>query len=367
VNGVKLHWVERGNGPLVILVHGFPENWWGWRYQLGPLGDAGLRVVALDLRGYGQSEKKKPYDLDTLVDDVSALIACLGETKAHVVGHGWGGAVAWRLAAQHPDKVDRLAIINCPHPARAHEVVRNSVAAIKRNWHFFFFQLPWLPELTMTVDRSALLKRVYWGYTFERTHFSDDELKPFVEALDQPGAAKAMLGSYRAVFIQGLRDGFRSGVYPVIDRDVLLLWSRDDESLGYDDLVPGTEKLAPKLKIESLFGCGRFPQAERPEKVNEALLRFLVPGAAEFPRAISGEQRAVTDFLVVLEDAGENKITVIKELREITGLGLKEARDLVESTPSTVKARVNLVDALKIKEQLTAAGARVELRQADDA
>lgn len=360
VNGLDIHWAEQGQGKLVILLHGFPENWWGWRYQLGPLAGAGLRAVAPDLRGYNLTEKKKPYDLDTLVGDLAALIHHLGETRAHVIGHGWGGAIAWRLAATQKSLVDKLAVINCPHPARAHDVLKTSLSAVKRSWHFFFFQLPWLPELTLAADREVLLKRVYWKYSVDRSHFSAAELRPFVDALERPGAAKAMLGSYRAVFMQGLRDGFRSGVYPPIDREVLLLWSRDDASLGFDDLVPGTERYAPRLKIESLYGCGRFPQAERPDKVNDALLRFLVSGADEAPRATTGELQ--TEFNVVLESAGEAKITIIKEVRMITGLDLKEAKELVESLPATLKTKATLVEALKIKEQLTAAGARVELR-----
>lgn len=359
-NGIDFHWVERGEGPLVVLLHGFPENWWSWRYQLGPLADAGLRVVAPDLRGYNETEKKGPYDLDTLVADVAELIKVLGAERAHVVGHGWGGAVTWRLAATRPEVVDKVAVLNCPHPARMFDALRSSPAALKKSWYFLFFQLPWLPELLMAQDRAQRMIKIYRSYTRERDHFAPAELQPFVDALDRPGAAKAMLGAYRAVFTQALKDGFRLAAYPTIAAEVLLLFARDDGELRYSDLIPGIEKYAPKLEAHGFDHCGRFLHAETPQPINAALLKFLVRGAAEVARSTTGE--VPTEVCVVLQSSGENKITVIKEIRMITGLDLKAARDLVESAPSTVKEKVSLVEALKIKETLTAAGARVELR-----
>jgi ribosomal protein L7/L12 len=361
VNGVKYHWVEKGEGPLVVLLHGFPENWWSWRYQLEPLAKAGMRVIAPDMRGYNESDKKGPFDLDTLSADVVALVGVAGEQRAHIVGHGWGGAIAWRLASTAPNVVHKLAVMNCPHPARMLESLKSSPQMMKKSWYFLFFQLPWLPELLIEGDRAARLMRVYRGYTRERAHFSAAELQPFVDALDRPGAAKAMLGSYRAVFLQAIKDGFRSS-YPSIDRDVLMMFARDDDSLRYQDLIPGTEKYAPRLSVKGFDHCGRFLHAEQPNAINDALIEFLVSAGTtiEIPKKITGELQ--TEFNVVLESAGENKITVIKEIRALCGLDLKEARDLVEAAPSTVKVKTSLVEALRIKELLTAAGARVELR-----
>jgi ribosomal protein L7/L12 len=360
VNGVKYHWVEKGEGPLVVLLHGFPENWWSWRYQLDALAKAGLRVLAPDMRGYNESEKKGPYDLDTLAADVAALVGVAGEQHAHIVGHAWGGAIAWRLASAEPRVVNKLVVMNCPHPARMLESLRSTPQMMKKSWYFLFFQLPWLPELLIEGDRASRLMRVYRGYTRERAHFTADELQPFVDALDRPGAAKAMLGSYRAVFLQAIKDGFRAGSYPSIDREVLMMFARDDDSLTYQDLIPGTEKYAPRMRVKGFDHCGRFLHAEQPNAINDTLLEFLVSGAVDAPRKITGEMQ--TEFNVVLESAGENKITVIKEIRTLCGLDLKEARDLVEAAPSTLKVKTSLVEALRIKELLTAAGARVELR-----
>ncbi|MBK7863797.1 MAG: ribosomal protein L7/L12 [Archangiaceae bacterium] len=359
VNGLKYHWVEKGDGPLVVLLHGFPENWWSWRYQLEPLSHAGLRVIAPDLRGNNDTEKKGPYDLDTLAADVGALINAAGEQKAHVVGHAWGGALAWRLAATEPRFVDKLVVLNCPHPARMLESLHSSPEMMKKSWYFLFFQLPWLPELLAEGDRAARLMRVYRGFTRERAHFSQGELQPFIDALDKPGAAKAMHASYRAVFMQAIRDGFRSA-YPSIDRDVLMMFARDDDSLRYQDLIPGTEKYAPRMTVKGFDHCGRFLHAEQPNAINDAMLEFLVSGAVNLPKKITGELQ--TEFDVVLQSPGENKITVIKEIRALCGLDLKEARDLVEGAPSTVKQKTSLVEALRIKELLTAVGAKIDLR-----
>ena len=116
---VRLHYVERGEGPLVVLLHGFPEFWYGWRQQIGPLAEAGFRVVAPDMRGYNLSSKPRgrdQYEISLLAQDVRDLIEERGETKAHVAGHDWGGVVAWATAGLHPEAVERLAILNAPHP-----------------------------------------------------------------------------------------------------------------------------------------------------------------------------------------------------------------------------------------------------------
>src|SRR5262249_25428634 len=118
VNGLRYHYVELGEGPLLVLLHGFPESWWTWRHQLVTLANAGYRVIAPDQRGYAETDKKGPYDLDTLASDVAALITVAGAEKADVIGHDWGGAVAWHLASTRPECVRRLAVLSCPHPAQ---------------------------------------------------------------------------------------------------------------------------------------------------------------------------------------------------------------------------------------------------------
>ena len=122
-----------------------------------------------------------------------------------------------------------------------------------------------------------------------RTHFSSQELQPFVDALDQPGATKAMLGSYRAVFTQALKDGFRIGGYPAIDREVLFLFAREEGS--YQELIPGTEKYAPRMTVKGFDHCGKYLHAELPAEINNALLEFLVKGSVELPKRNTGEMQ----------------------------------------------------------------------------
>ena len=279
--GLRLHLVEAGQGPLVLLLHGFPESWWSWRYQLEPLARAGYRVVAPDLRGYGQTDRAGPYDLDTLTEDVCQLIAALdAEARPVVIGHDWGGALAWHLAAHRPDRCRSVAILNCPHPARMREALlsRPRWSQLRRSWYLFFFLLPWLPEWLLSRDGAAGVTRVIRASAIDRAHFGPEELAPLREALLQPGAASAMVGWYRAAVWGGLAHPLRPPPYPVIGCPALLIWGMADPALHFQDLVPGTEALASSLTIEPIPGCGHYVQAERPERVNELLLGFLGQG-----------------------------------------------------------------------------------------
>ena len=154
VGDVNLHYVEAGAGPLVVLLHGFPEFWYGWRLQIAPLAAAGFRVVAPDLRGYNLSSKPDgvdPYSAANLADDVRGLIQERGAESALVAGHDWGGTAAWTLAMNHPDVVDRLAILDAAHPRKLNEGLRHP-SQLRRSWYFFYFQLPGCPS---TMCRST--------------------------------------------------------------------------------------------------------------------------------------------------------------------------------------------------------------------
>ena len=173
VGDVELHYVEAGDGPLVVLLHGFPEFWYGWRQQIAPLVKAGFRVVAPDLRGYNLSSKPDgfaDYTADKPAADIRGLIRELGAESAMVVGHDWGGSVAWTLAMNHPEVVDRLAILNAAHPRKLNEGLRNP-RQLLRSWYFFYFQFPRLPE------RRA--RRRHWRF-FKR--FLRDARPPYTAA-----------------------------------------------------------------------------------------------------------------------------------------------------------------------------------------
>jgi len=160
-SGICLHVANAGptDGPLVVLLHGFPEFWYGWRHQIAILAEAGLRVVAPDQRGYNLSDKPAgiaAYRLDTLAEDIVGLAAALGGERFAVVGHDWGGVVAWHLAARFPERVTRAAILNAPHPATLRSYARRRPGQLLKSWYVGFFQLPRLPEL-------ALRASGFWG------------------------------------------------------------------------------------------------------------------------------------------------------------------------------------------------------------
>lgn len=275
---LRMHYVEKGAGPTVVLLHGFPEMWWSWRYQIDALANAGFRVIVPDQRGYGETDQQGPYDLDTLASDVAHLVESLGaERRVRIVGHDWGGAVAWHLASHRPEWCERLAVLNCPHPAVMRKALLDNLswAQVKRSWYMFFFQLPWLPEYFLTRNGAELMPRTLKAASIDRSHFGPDDVRPFQEAILRPGAASAMVGWYRQALRDGFSRPFTPPAYPPITCETLLIWGKADPALDYDILVPGTEVYAPKLRISPVEGCGHFVQAERPAEVNAALLEFL--------------------------------------------------------------------------------------------
>lgn len=275
---LRMHYVEKGSGPLVILLHGFPESWWSWRYQIDAIAAAGFRVVVPDQRGYGETDKHGPYDLDTLAADITHLIEALGpDRRVRIVGHDWGGAVAWHLASHFPEFCSRLTVLNCPHPAlmRRAFIENLSPRQLAKSWYMFFFQLPWLPEWVLTKNDAEVILRMLKASSRDRSHFGDDDVRPFREAIQRPGAASGMVGWYRASIRAGFAKPFTPPKYPPITCETLLIWGKADPALDFNEVVPGTDALAPKLRIHPIEDCGHFVQSERPDAVNPALLEFL--------------------------------------------------------------------------------------------
>lgn len=275
LNGTRLHWVELGKGPLVVLLHGFPETWWSWRYQLPALAAAGFRAVAMDLRGFGDSAVRGPYDMATHTTDVCQLIESLGETKARIVGHDWGGGIAWHLAAHRPERCERLAVLNCPHPQQMMRAFfqRPSPTQLSKSWYMFFFQLPLLPEWLFTRDDASLVLRLLKASNPGGPAKPDEELQPFREALRKKGTARSMIGIYRAALKDALAGKHAS--WPRIEARTLLLWGLNDPALSFDALVPGTELRVPHLAVERVEGAGHFVQSDAPERVNARLVEFF--------------------------------------------------------------------------------------------
>lgn len=269
IQGVRLHYVEMGSGPLVVLLHGFPDFWYSWRHQLPPLAAAGFRALAPDLRGYNQSDKPvgiANYRLELLTEDVVGLIRHVGERSANIVGHDWGGVIAWKLAASRPEVVDRLAILNAPHPSAFRRELRRP-AQWRRSAYIFFFQLPWLPECTLQGNDFALFTR-----TFRRqARITPDDMHRYQRAWSAPGTLTASLNYYRAAwrYPDPMLDHF-----PAIQAPTLLIWGERDPYLGLG-MTEGLNQWVANLRVERFADAGHWVQNDAREQVNRLLCEFF--------------------------------------------------------------------------------------------
>ena len=280
VNGINLHWVEAGAGPLVVLLHGFPEFWYSWRHQIPALVEAGYRVVAPDMRGYNESDKPEGYDNylgKALSGDVVGLIEACDAESATVVGHDWGGVTAWTLAIHHPEVLDKLVILNAPHPGVFLRGIRNP-AQIIRSSYVGMFQPPLLPEIALRANNFALLRLALRGGSQRAGAFTDEDLERYTEAFAKPGALTAMLAYYRAMGRRIIPAARQTGA-GASDRDrtvtatTLIIWGRNDPVLGENLADPGDS--VPNRRVEFIDEASHFVQSDAPERVNELLIEFL--------------------------------------------------------------------------------------------
>jgi epoxide hydrolase 4 len=276
VNGVRLHYVEQGHGPLVVLLHGFPEFWYSWRQQIPVLAAAGFHVVAPDMRGYNESEKPsgvKSYRIELLTEDVVALIHHVGESRASVVGHDWGGGVAWDVPVRHPEAVEKLIVLNAP-PAGALLREFRTLSQLRKSWYMFLFQLPWLPETFMRLRGYAAIERSFRHGANPAT-FSDDDILRYKRAIAQPGALTAGINYYRAALRRSPREMMRDmrETRP-IDVPTLLIWGERDNYLGAK-LTEGLERWAPNIRVERIPDATHWVQMDAPGIVNQLIVDFL--------------------------------------------------------------------------------------------
>ena len=296
-NGVRFRALAAGanDAPLVLLLHDFPELARSWRHQLPALADAGYRAVAPDLRGYGESDKHGPHDLRTLADDAAGLVRALGHERAVVVGHDWGGAVAWMTAHYEPQVVDRLVVLNAPHPATMPAELLRNPRQLLRSSYILFFQLPWLPERLLAARRAAAVALALRAGSRVDSAWSREELEHYRRAFADSGAASAALAYYRAAFREPLAVR-RAARAHAVESPTLVLWGLRDPSLGPELIAP--EKLAPWLApgnvpdIVRIESAGHFVQNETPERVNHELLRWL---ASDRAAPASGRREAGRD------------------------------------------------------------------------
>jgi pimeloyl-ACP methyl ester carboxylesterase len=274
IGGVKLHYATAGEGEkLVILLHGFPEFWYGWRRQIAHLAEAGCRVWVPDQRGYNRSDKPKgigAYRIDTLAADVRGLIDANGREKAVIVGHDWGGAVAWELAATAPERVERLVVLNCPHGGVFSRHLRRNPAQRRRSAYIFFFQLPWLPELSGRAFRWRVVTRAMTGTSRPGT-FTPEDIARYRAAWSEPGAFTAMLNWYRAA-LQQMPPA--AAVPSRIGVPTLLIWGAKDRFLGREMVAPSIKRCADG-RLVFIEEAGHWVQHEEPARVNSLLTTFL--------------------------------------------------------------------------------------------
>lgn len=271
-NGIRLHVAQAGpvEGPLVILLHGFPEFWYGWRKQIDALAAAGLRVWAPDQRGYNLSDKPpsvQDYRIEPLAADVLGLIAAAGRERASIVGHDWGGVVTWWLAANHAERLDRAVILNVPHPAVMRRHLRTNPRQMFRSRYIVWFQLPGFAEWLFRRRDGALLARILQRTSRPGT-FSEEDLARYRESWRQPGALTGMLNWYRAA-----RHWLHSAPSRV-SMPLLLLWGTRDRFLGRELAEPSL-RLCDQGQLHFFEKATHWLQHEEAATVNARLITFL--------------------------------------------------------------------------------------------
>ncbi len=278
-NGTRLHIAEAGEGPLVLLLHGFPQFWWTWRHQIPALAAAGYRVAAPDLRGYGASDKPpRGYDAFTLSQDVAGLVKALGERDAVIVGHDWGGLLAWTTATLHPEVVRRTVVISMPHPLR----IRHAVAADPRGQgaasrQLFSYQVPWRPERRLVADDAAYVGELLaaWG----GPGYPDPEaVRRYRSAVQIPGVAHSAMEYHRWVFRSLFRpDGQRYAkrLRRSVRNPLLQLHGAVDRVLLPSTALGSGRYVRGDYAWRLIEGVGHFPHEERPDEVTARILAFL--------------------------------------------------------------------------------------------
>ncbi|MBX7079929.1 MAG: alpha/beta hydrolase [Nannocystaceae bacterium] len=275
---VQLHCVHvapthaRAREP-VLLLHGFPEFWYAWRHQLAGLAAAGLHVYAPDLRGYNLSDKPDTiasYTVERLADDIAELIDALGLGTAHVVGHDWGGMVAWWLAMRHPQRVARLSVLNCPHPAHQLAMMFDPVQ-LRRSFYMLVMQLPGVAERRLAADDFAVLRRILRRDPAREGANDDADIARYVEAMARDGGHAAM-HYYRALLRRNpwrLRRSLRP-----IELPVQVIWGAKDRHLGFEYAEPPA-KWVWHCRFDVLESASHWVHVDAPDEVDALLLEFM--------------------------------------------------------------------------------------------
>ena len=277
-NGARFHVAEAGSGPLVLLVHGFPQMWWTWRHVIPALADAGYRAVAMDLRGYGASDKPpRGYDPATLSADIAGVIRSLGAADAVLVGHGLGGMLAWTTAVAHPKVVRRLVTAGAPHPLRFRSAIATDLDQLRVSRHVLGFQSPWLPERRLTDNDGAYVEHLLKAWAAPGWP-SPEEAAVYRRAIQIAGVAHCSLEYSRwAVRSLARPDGARyaRGMREPLRVPVLHLHGAADRAVLPRSARGSGRHVDGPYSWHLIDGVGHFPQEERPEEFLRLLLHWL--------------------------------------------------------------------------------------------
>ena len=286
-NGLEFEVAVCGDGPrFALMLHGFPECSYSWRHQMPLLAEKGYTVWAPNLRGYGGTSRPsevRDYRMRHLVDDVAGLIDSAGAEETLLIGHDWGGAIAWLFALAEIRPLERLIVMNLPHPRRFRSGLK-TWRQLRRSWYIFFFQLPWIPERLLGADGARRVSGMIRGSAAVKDRFPGEVLEVYRKNAARPGALAAMLAYYRAYIRYGVDKDLARAVYKNLETPTLMIWGEEDTALGRE-LTIGTEELVSDLTLRYLPGVSHWVQQEAPEIVNAMIEAWLdgreVPEASD--------------------------------------------------------------------------------------
>ncbi|MDP1546133.1 MAG: alpha/beta hydrolase [Anaerolineales bacterium] len=266
------------HGPSVILLHGFPEFYYGWRKQIPALAAAGFRVIVPDQRGYNLSDKPRgvsAYDLTELVKDTIGLFDYFGIEKARLVGHDWGAIAAWTTALNHPERLEKLAVLNVPHPDVITRFILENPVQRKKSWYVFFFQIPYFAEWTLRKNNFRNMARMLVG-SGRKSTFTSGDMAEYKKAWSQPGALTGMLNWYRAITRGSLKYFFNRNRIPArrVKTPTLMLWGKQDVALSHEMVEPSLS-LCDDGEAVTFEKATHWVQLDESDEVNQRLIDFL--------------------------------------------------------------------------------------------
>jgi pimeloyl-ACP methyl ester carboxylesterase len=273
-NGVNLHYVSQGEGKLMLMLHGFPEFWYSWRHQITEFAQD-YHVVAVDMRGYNHSDKPQEleaYQISELVKDIKGVVEGLGYQDCILVAHDWGGMIAWHFAYTYPEMVEKLIVLNIPHPAKFIAGIKTPQQLVK-SWYILWFQIPWIPEFLFQLNNYQAIADAFINMAVDKTAFTEADLNAYRDAAAKPGALTAMLNYYRSNFLSLFNT--EKPQWDCLDIPTLTIWGENDTALG-KELTYGTEAYVRDWQIKYIPNCSHWVQQEQPTLVNSYIREFLL-------------------------------------------------------------------------------------------